>query len=263
MASGLRYPQLQSSRDSIKRAYFAVTVAAGRADMNRTAKPTSICTSDPTAERMLVVAAKNGDEQAFEDLFKRYQQRIFVLAFRFTRVREDADDVVQETFQKAFIHFHKFEGKSSFSTWVTRIAINQALMLLRRRRALSEVPIEDSSNHDETSQGLELVDASPDPEATCLQQEEARILSAAIEQLRPGIQRTIQLRHLRELSAQETARQLGLSVAAVKARMFHARRKLAKTLRRQMRLHRICASDILAISSNAYRSRQDRMTCNA
>jgi Sigma-70 region 2 len=152
LASGLRYTQLQSSRDSIKRAYFAVTVAAGRADMNRTAKPTSTCTSDPTAERMLEIAAKKGEEQAFEDLLKRYQHRIFVVAFRFTLVREDADDVVQETFQKAFIHFHKFEGKSSFSTWVTRIAINQALVLLRRRRALSEAPIDGSSDHDETSQ---------------------------------------------------------------------------------------------------------------
>jgi hypothetical protein len=73
LAWGLRYPQLQSNRDSIKRACFAFTVAAGRADMNRTTKPTSTCTSDPTAERMLVVGAKNGDEQAFEDLFKRYR----------------------------------------------------------------------------------------------------------------------------------------------------------------------------------------------
>src|SRR5271163_1786164 len=106
-------------------------------DMNHTAKPTSTCSTNPSAEQMLVVAAKNGDQQAFEDLFKRHQRGIFALALRYTRVREDAEDAVQETFQKAFVHFHKFELKSSFSTWVTRIAINQALMLLRRRRALS------------------------------------------------------------------------------------------------------------------------------
>src|SRR6266850_1149200 len=94
--------------------------------------------SDAAADEELVAAAKNGDELGFESLAKRHQRRIFALAFRYTRVREDAEDIVQETLQKAFVHLQKFEGKSSFSTWLTRIAINEALMSLRRRRA--EVP---------------------------------------------------------------------------------------------------------------------------
>ena len=231
--------------------------------MNHTAKPTSTCPTNPPAEQMLVVSAKNGDGQAFEDLFTRHQRGVFALALRYTRVREDAEDVVQETFQKAFVHFHKFELKSSFSTWVTRIAINQALMVLRRRRALSEVPIDDPSSSLETRPAVELADAVPDPEATCMQREEAEILSAAIRQLRSGVRKAIELRELAELSNRETAAHIGISIGTVKARVFHARRKLAKVLRHHMRPRRICASDILAISGNANRSPQDRMTCNA
>jgi RNA polymerase sigma-70 factor, ECF subfamily len=101
-------------------------------------------------EAMLVLAAKNGDAHAFEILIRRYQRRILAVAQRFTRIREDAEDVVQQSFQKAFIHLHKFEGKSCFSTWLTRIAINEALMLLRRGRGLREVSIDDTSGNEET-----------------------------------------------------------------------------------------------------------------
>src|ERR1700746_16875 len=101
--------------------------------------------SDAAADEELVAAVKNGDELSFESLAKRHQKMIFPLAFRYTGVREDAEDIVQETLRKAFVHLQKFEGKSSFSTWLTRIAINEALMSLRRRRALHEGPAEDWS----------------------------------------------------------------------------------------------------------------------
>src|SRR5712664_4602406 len=120
--------------------------------------------SDAAADEELVAAAKNGDELGFESLAKRHQRRIFALAFRYTRVREDAEDIVQQTFQKAFVHLQKFEGKSSISTWLTRIAINQALMLLRSRRGLREVLIGDSSGDEEATAALELADANLDPE---------------------------------------------------------------------------------------------------
>jgi RNA polymerase sigma-70 factor (ECF subfamily) len=232
---------------------------------NKTDKPAVTVGSsrDCVAEKQLIVAAKSGDESAFETLVKRHQQKIFVLAFRYTGVREDAEDVVQETFQKAFVHFHKFEGKSSFSTWATRIAINEALMLLRRRRALSEVPIDDSSSHQETTPALELADAGPNPEAACLQKEETQVLSAAMRRLRPGMQRAIELRELRELSNLETATRLGVSLGAVKARVFHARRKLGETLRRYMRSRRVCESGIRRTAGNVSHSPQNRMTWNA
>src|SRR4029077_20740858 len=181
---------------------------------------------DSAPDEELVAATKSGDELAFEALVKRHQRRIFALAFRYTRVREDAEDIVQETLRKAFVHLQKFEGKSSFSTWLTRIAINEALISLRRRRALHEVPADDSSGDNGITPALELADASPDPEATYLQKEKARIVSAAIRHLRPGMRRDVELRELRELSTQEKARQMGLPVAAIKARVFHARKEL-------------------------------------
>src|ERR1700740_2218087 len=185
---------------------------------------------DVAADEELVAAAKKGDEQGFESLAKRHQRKIFALAFRYTRVREDAEDIVQETFQKAFVHLQKFEEKSSFSTWLTGIAINEALMSLRRRRALREVPADDSSGDHGTTPGPDLADASPNPEATYLQKEEARIVSAAIRHLRPGMRRAVELRELGNLSTQETARRMGLSVAAIKGRVFTRRKKLAKAL---------------------------------
>src|SRR5260370_19617315 len=142
---------------------------------------------DSAPDEELVAATKSGDELAFETLVKRHQRRIFALAFRYTRVREDAEDVVQETFQKAFVRLQKFEGKSSFSTWATSIAINQALMLLRTRRALHEVPVDDSSGDHGTTPGPHLADASLDREATYLQKDGARILAAAIRHLRPAM----------------------------------------------------------------------------
>src|SRR5882762_4417846 len=126
--------------------------------MNNRSKPTILYSSDPRADEVLVSAAKNGNQRAFEVLVERHQQRMLAFARRYTRVREDAEDVVQQTFQKAFIHLNKFQGKSSFSTWLTRIAINEALMLMRRRRALHEVPADDSSGDNGTTPGLDLAD---------------------------------------------------------------------------------------------------------
>jgi len=230
---------------------------------NEIGKPdaTDVPSRGSAAEQELVAAAKRGDESAFETLFYRHQRRIHVLAFRYARIREDAEDIVQQTFQKAFVHLQKFEGKSSLSTWLTRIAINQSLMLLRSRRGQHEVPIDDSSSHEATP-ALELADASPDPEASYLQTEKTQILSAAMRQLRPGMRKAIELRELGELSNRDTAEHIGVSISTVKARVFHARRKLAKALRHHMRPRRICTSDILAISGNANRSPQDRVTCN-
>jgi len=190
---------------------------------------------DSAGDEELVAAAKGGDDLAFETIVKRHRHRIFGLALRYTRSREDAEDIVQQTFQKAFIHLLDFEGRSSFSTWLTSIAINQALMLLRKRRALCELPIDDSSSDEGTTPALEIADASPGPEASYLQEERARILSAAVGELSPGLQRAVELQGLGELTTWETARRMGLSVSAVKTRLFRAKRKLAKSLRRRIR----------------------------
>jgi len=184
-------------------------------------------------EAALVLAAKSGDGRAFEILIERYQRRILAVARRFSRVREDAEDIVQQSFQKAFTHLHKFEEKSSFSTWLTRIAINEALMLLRRGRGLREVSIHDLRGDEETTLRLEMRDSRAGPESVFLQDERSRILSAAMDELTPRTRTAIELRELRELSTEEAARVLGLSVGAVKARVFHGRRKLRRLLKRE------------------------------
>lgn len=193
---------------------------------------------DPAAEESLVVAAKNGNEQAFEMLVERYRHRIVATALHFTRVQEDAEDVAQQSFHKAFVHLHTFEGKSAFSTWLTRIAVNEALMLLRRGRSLREVPIDDSNADEGTPSGMQIVDLSPDPESSYLRKEEAQILCKALGNLRPGMRKAFELRELAELSTEETAQCMGLSVGAVKARLFHGRKKLREALRRCMRVPR-------------------------
>jgi RNA polymerase sigma-70 factor (ECF subfamily) len=179
----------------------------------------------------LVAGAKTGDARAFELLVQRHEGKIFALARRMTRNREDAEDVMQQSFQKAFIHLKKFEGESLFSTWLTRIAINEALMLLRRRRGTREVPIAESKAEDETALSLDIPDGAPSPEDTCLQREQERIVSAAVNELTPGMRKAIELRELGELSTGETAQVMGLSVGAVKGRVFHGRRKLRQTLK--------------------------------
>jgi RNA polymerase sigma-70 factor (ECF subfamily) len=191
--------------------------------------------SDLAPEESLVSAAKSGNQRAFEILIGRHRQRILALAMRYTRVREDAEDVVQQSFQKAFVYLNRFNGESRFSTWLSRIAINEALMLLRKKRASREVPIEESTTKDDTALTLDLADSDPSPEDNCLHEEQMRILSAAVSRLNPRTRRAIELRELGGLSTEETARILGLTVGAVKGRLFHARRKLRKSLEEYVR----------------------------
>ena len=187
---------------------------------------------------VLVAAAKTGDARAFELLVERHERKIFSMAQRITRNREDAEDVVQQSFQKAFIHLKQFEGKSLFSTWLTRIAINEALMLLRRKRGSHEVPIEESTTKTERALPLDFLNSAPTPEDSYLDREQEQILSAALNKLRPGIRKAIELRELGELSTGETALVMGLSVAAVKGRVFQGRMKLRETLRKSPKVDR-------------------------
>jgi RNA polymerase sigma-70 factor (ECF subfamily) len=189
----------------------------------------------PEGNAALVAAAKTGDGRAFELLVRRNEAKICSLAQRMTRNREDAEDVVQQSFQKAFINLKKFEGDSLFSTWLTRIAINEALMLLRRKRGSREVPIAESSTEDGAALPLDFPDSGPNPEDTCLQREQERILCAAVNELKPGLRKAVELREFGELSTGETAQIMGLSVAAVKARLFHGRRALRQTLKRYVK----------------------------
>jgi RNA polymerase sigma-70 factor, ECF subfamily len=202
--------------------------------MKQKAEPGIACLREPTAEHVLVVAAKNGDEQAFETLFKRHQQRVLRVVMRYTRVREDAEDIVQQSFHKAFVHLCRFEGKSSFSTWLTRIAINEALMFLRSIGAVREVSIDDGGEAEANASSLDIPDSRQDPEVSYLKRERARLLLSTLKSLRPRMRQALELRELAEFSTEQTAQQMGLSVGAVKSRIFHGRKKLRERLRRCM-----------------------------
>jgi RNA polymerase sigma-70 factor (ECF subfamily) len=197
--------------------------------MNLTAKR-NLFSFDPTGDHAAVLAARSGDQEAFAILVKRHTPTVFAVALRYARVREDAEDIVQETFQNAFVHLDKFEGKSAFLTWLTRIAINQALMLLRSRRSRRESSMDTSNSLKIEASLLDMPDPRPDPEANCVVRERVDVLSAAISKLRPTVRTAIELRELADLSTRETARLMGISVAAVKARVFQGRKRLRKTL---------------------------------
>src|SRR6201998_863377 len=203
--------------------------------MNHNGESTIPCLTDPAVDQTLVVAAKNGDEQAFENLFNRHRQKIFRVVLRYAHVHEDAEDIVQESFQKAFVYLHKFEGKSSFSTWLTRIAINESLMSLRHGRALREVSVDYHSEAEGNAASLEMSDSTPSREANYARRERVQILTAALGNLSAGLRRAIELRELAELSTEQTSEHMGLSVGAVKARIFHGRRKLRERLGRYMK----------------------------
>src|SRR6266404_2823901 len=177
----------------------------------------------------LVAATKRGDTQAFEELVLRHKQRILAVAQRITNNREDAEDAAQESFTKAFLHLDAFQEKSRFSTWLTRIAMNEAFMLLRRRREIVEV-LPENPDDDIRSNWEAFVDRSPNPEESYLQRERTEFLTEAINRLGSKVPTTMLLRDMEERSVEETARILGTSIAAVKARVFQGRRKLRRTV---------------------------------
>jgi len=181
------------------------------------------------SDSALVTSAKCGDTHAFEELIDRHKRKAFATALRITNNREDAEDVVQESFHKAFLHLAKFEERARFSTWLTRIVLNEALMSLRRRRGDLEV-LPESPDDTGKSAPEAFVDKSPSPEESCWRRERTELLTEAINRLGPKIRRTILLYNIEERSLQEIAQILGTSISAVKARIFQGRRKLRRTV---------------------------------
>lgn len=204
-----------------------------------------------TEDIVLVAAAKGGNVRAFEVLVKRHERRFLRLAQRVTRNREDAQDVVQKSFQKAFLHLRRFEERASFSTWMTRIVINEAAMCLRANRRVRVVGIDELSPREEPAVGFEFPDSCPSPEQSYSQREAERMLSFAIRQLPPGVRTAIKLCYLDERSLKESAQLMGLSVGAVKSRVLRGRRKLHQTLKRFVRPERTFVRESFETSAQA------------
>jgi RNA polymerase sigma-70 factor (ECF subfamily) len=180
-------------------------------------------------EADLVASAKAGDISAFETLVGRYDRKIFRLTMNITQNREDAEDSMQEAFLKAYQHLPEFEGNSRFYTWLVRIAVNQALMKLRRRRP-NVVSLDEEIDTGDDMMPRDVEDWGPSPEQRFQQTELSGILSRAIGELDPPFRTVFQLRDIEELSTEETAEALHLSVPAVKSRLLRARLKLREKL---------------------------------
>jgi RNA polymerase sigma factor (sigma-70 family) len=182
-------------------------------------------------DKRLVGAAKCGQTVAFDVLCERLAPRILRALFRITKNREDAEDALQDSFLRAFLHIGEFDGRSAFSTWLTRIAINSALMILRKKRTSHEVSLEGSADSGAKPASWEMPDHAPNPEKRYAQHERENILRGAISTLRPTIRKVIELQQLQEHSMKETAAIIGISVPAAKARLFHAKIALRKAPR--------------------------------
>jgi len=183
-------------------------------------------------ELQLVRAAKDGDVSAFEKLVKRYDRNVFRIANHITHSREDAEDVVQEAFLKAYSNLEKFQEQSKFYTWLVRIAVNEALMKLRKRRPERFVSLDEDVKTEEDSLPREVADWSPNPEQLYNQEELRDILSRTIQGLPPTFRTVFVLRDVEGLSTEETAEALELSVPAVKSRLLRARLQLRERLNR-------------------------------
>jgi len=181
-------------------------------------------------ESVLVTEAKAGSYAAFEELVNRYEKKIYRLGMNITGSPEDAEEVLQETFLKAFEHLPDFREDSRFYTWIVRIAVNEGLMKLRKRRSSKEVPIEDSQDDEGGVTLREFADWKPNPEQLFARAELETILGNAVKSLPPIFRTVFYLRDVEGLSTEETAQILNLSVGAVKARLFRARLRLREEL---------------------------------
>ncbi len=185
---------------------------------------------DVSSELALVQAAKKGDLEAFSGLVKRYDRNIFRIAQHITHNEDDAQDVVQEAFLKAYQNLDQFQGNSKFYTWLVRIAVNEALMKLRRRRSDKTVSLDEDVVTEEGAMPREVADWSPNPEQLYGQSELGDILKKTIQGLPPGFRTVFVLRDVEGLSTEETAEMLGLSIPAVKSRLLRARLQLRERL---------------------------------
>jgi len=192
----------------------------------------SMRASDEAAE--LVHAAQAGDAQAFAGLVSQYQKRVFRVAYSILQSWEDAEDVVQNIFVKAFQNLRGFQGKSSFATWLTRIAVNESLMLLRQRRAKLVSLDEPVLNREGEGVALDVRDLRLNPEQARNQSELREILAKALDELRPALRIVFVLRDLEGLSTEETAEAVGINVPAVKTRLLRARLALRQKLQRRL-----------------------------
>ena len=186
-------------------------------------------------ESSLVARARTGDTEAFSELVRHYERRVYRLAKNITRHDEDAEDVLQEAFLKAYEHLDRFQGNSAFYTWLVRIAVNEALMKLRKRKTDRTVPLDEPIDLGEDVMQREIAVWEDNPEQRYSREEMQKILDDAVDALKPDFRTVFVLRDIEELSTEETAETLGISIPAVKSRLLRARLALREKLTRQFK----------------------------
>ena len=191
-------------------------------------------TEDPGSfdETALLSRARAGDDSAFTELLNQYERKILRLAKNITQNDEDAEDVLQETFLKAYSHLDRFKGDSKFYTWIVRIAVNESLMKLRKRKSDKTVPLDQEIDTGEDYMPREIAVWEENPESTYSRDEIRDILDKAVEALPPIFRSVFVLRDIEDLSTEETADALGISIPAVKSRLLRARLQLREKLTR-------------------------------
>lgn len=173
--------------------------------------------------------AKAGSHRAFEELQKMYTHRLYKSIQSITRNHEDAEDALQDTFIRAYRGLQSFEGRSSLATWLTRIAINSALMIMRKRRSRPEIPFEQPLDSSEERSSFDVPDKGMNPEQLCDQDQRCKRIQRAINKLDPTLQTILLIRITKETSVREIADDLDVSLAAAKSQLYRARKRLARS----------------------------------
>lgn len=177
----------------------------------------------------LSLAARNGSHAVFAELQRTYSRRVYQQILSITRNREDAEDALQDTFLRAYLALPSFEGRSKLSVWLTRIGINSALMILRRRRCRPETSFEQQQDLEGACASVEIPDDALNPEQLYDQQQRCHAIRRALERLDPKLRAAMGIRLSEEHSMKEIAQDLGVSVASVRSRLHRARKRLLRS----------------------------------
>jgi RNA polymerase sigma-70 factor (ECF subfamily) len=182
------------------------------------------------SEPELIELAIAKDTSAFEQLMEKYEQQIYRVARNITKNHEDAEDVTQSTFFKAYAKLNQFQGNSKFSTWLTRIAVNESLMCLRKHKQNNTVSIDENLETENGSMRFDFAENKPNPEQAYAHSELRKALNKAIRELSPKLRSVFSLRNIEDLSAEETAKALSISTLTIKSRLLRTKLKLRPKL---------------------------------
>jgi RNA polymerase sigma-70 factor (ECF subfamily) len=186
-------------------------------------------------DEKLIRAGQHGDEQAVEALFRRYHRPLFQTALRVLGNTEDAEDALQDGLLSAYRNLKRFEGRSQFSTWLTRIVINAALMRRRSAKARPAVSLDETPHEDEVPASERFADDAPNPEQVYASTEIREIISENLDELSPLLRTAFVLREVQGYSTGEAAKKLGVTENTLKARLWRARHQLAERLGSRLR----------------------------